>query len=542
MDRKAKNIFWGLVGVGLIYFVLTSFPNTVGSENRSMLVAFEIDEFAQYPYVVRMLKGGEIKEAIRRFIAYQHYSYGFPYYFYSAVMIFPLKLANDLSSTTQVMWVLRQFVSVLPMVAAVIIFTYLFTRFRSWWSAIGSFVFLLSVPAVMRNSLWWHPDSLAIFFVALTFYFLDRDKSQFGRDFIISAVTCGLSVGTKLVGLFFFLTIPTYILWGYFAKKIDLRKVFVLGLQFVGTMFLTIVLSNPMLLTTQGREDIFRIQAERSEDMAVGWDFAMELGPGPWMGVLTEHYASELFLVFALLILGLAVWRGSEKMFNTLVLTWVAPASIYLLFFVATKQPHFFLGLALPLFGALFGAYHADLLPAFSDLRNKDIAIYKRVLSVAAFGLVGVQFVSNVVWDVDFYLAKLDRMENSPPLIFFDAVEEQVLDVLPDDLYLVFFRDDRVYVAENPNWEVKNKWGLIDYPDIEAVDPDVILFSRQRALDYTLPNVIAQAEKGTKLYGSVELYLNALEQEFPSYQFVYEDDFGLAFVRQELYDLYLVGE
>lgn len=542
MERKAKNIFWSLIGISIVYFVLTAFPNSVGSEDRSMLVAFEIDEYAQYPYVIRMLKGGELKEAIRRFIAYQHYSYGFPYYSYSALLIFPLKFINDLSSTTQIMWVLRQFVSVLPMIGSILIFTYLFTRFRSWWTSLGLFVFLFSVPAVMRNSLWWKPESLTIFFVALTFYYLDRDQLEFGRKFILSAVACGLAVGTKLFGLFFFLTIPVYIFWGYFAKKIELKKIFLLSFQFVGTMLLTIILSNPMLLTTQGRADIFRIQAERTEDMAVGWDFELEAGPEPWIEILTENYASGLFWIFAVVVLVLVIWLGSEKLFYTLVLMWIVPYSIYLLYFVVTKQSHFFLGIALPLFGVVFGAYHAGFLPSFSELRNKDINLFQKVLSVAAVGLIGIQFVSNLVWDVDYYLAKLYRVENSPALGFFDLVEQQVLSNVPEDFPLVFFRDDRVYVAENLIWVTENKWGLLDYPDVETIDPDVILLSRQRALDYTLPDVIAQAEQGSKLFSNIDLYLNALDHEFPGYHFVFENDFGLTFIRQELYDLYFVGD
>ena len=81
MSIKQKNIFLILIVFGLVYFVIFWFPNSSGAKDMNMLAVFEPDEFAQYPHVIRMLKWDTSwKESARRFFAYQHYYYGFPFY------------------------------------------------------------------------------------------------------------------------------------------------------------------------------------------------------------------------------------------------------------------------------------------------------------------------------------------------------------------------------------------------------------------------------------------------------------------------------
>ena len=76
---------------------------------------------------------------------------------------------------------------------------------------------LLSIPLVVTNDLWWHPDSLAVLSVVVTLLFLDLDKQRFGRYFFIAAAACGVAIGIKYEGVFFALAIPIYLLWGDYA-------------------------------------------------------------------------------------------------------------------------------------------------------------------------------------------------------------------------------------------------------------------------------------------------------------------------------------
>ena len=80
--------------------------------------------------------------------------------------------------------VLRQMISVLPMIltAGVLIFT--LTHFRRLWASLFTFLFILTIPAVVRaNMHWWHPDALMMLSIALTFFFLGSECVQAGTEF-----------------------------------------------------------------------------------------------------------------------------------------------------------------------------------------------------------------------------------------------------------------------------------------------------------------------------------------------------------------------
>ena len=59
-----------------------------------MLQVFQVDEYAQFPNVMHMLTPGvTLIETLRNFITYLHYFYGYIFYFVSALVILPLRLA-----------------------------------------------------------------------------------------------------------------------------------------------------------------------------------------------------------------------------------------------------------------------------------------------------------------------------------------------------------------------------------------------------------------------------------------------------------------
>ena len=215
-----------------------------------MISLFSPDEHIQYPTALSMLSGGNLKDALHKFILYGDYSYGFPFYGGSALVLLPLKLTNALNSQNVqlAMLLLRQFISVLPMLLAILLMVYTQTKFRSYFTSIITFIFLLSIYTVVENDLWWHADSLAVLFVVFVFFFLDRDELKFGINFRLAAVACGLAAATKVLGLFFFITIPVYILIGIQQKKISWKQALPAAIIFVALLALVIVASDPFPL------------------------------------------------------------------------------------------------------------------------------------------------------------------------------------------------------------------------------------------------------------------------------------------------------
>jgi hypothetical protein len=538
MKTTQSRVFLALLLIGAAYFFLFWPVNTLGARDQTMISVFDPDEFAQYSHPIRMLDqpGITLKQSIYRFIAYQHYYYGYPFYFYSAVAaLLPLKLISGSGNTTYNMLLLRQLVSVLPMIAAVMLLVYLQTKFQSYLRSISLFVFLLTIPAVFQNDTWWHPESLVFLFIVLTFFFLSKDNLSFGKYFYLSAIACGLAVATKLIGLFFLLAIPTYILLAWHQGRINLTNAIRFSVTFVTLMAFTFVVSNPFLLFTSEREAAFKIQARQSESMSDGFVLSYAKGPATWMPLITENYAQPLFLLIGLVALGIGIARKETRLLSLLIAMWAIPFTLYLLFAIAIKPRHFFIPIFLPVFSSLPFLFDAFLPRPFQFVKENMV---KLTLLAVTFIIAAGQLVYNFNFDVEHYLAELNKEKDSQAIQFYEKLDENVFSKIPPDDHLVIFRDVRMYVADLPRWEVKYRWGTQDYAAIQKADADLLVLWKQRLYDYTQEGAVERALDATEFAEAARFYKDALNDTVEGYHLIYQDDFGVAYISTVLYDQY----
>lgn len=358
MDRDQKrNGFWVLL-LGLVCFVALIFPNAQGAQSEQMLLATSLDEPVTYPHVVRMLTPArDFKDLFGRWVIYGDYHYGYPFYFFSALAVLPVRLiyGGQFTNYTAVnLLLLRQLISVLPMLVAMIFWVYEQTRFRSLWQTVGLTIFMFIVPAIVRNHIqWWHPDALSVLAVTLVFVFLRRDDFRFGQYFLLAAAACGVAVGIKLAGVFFILTIPYYLLAGILQKKLTLRQAMGKALLFAGVGLLALVVSNPFLYNAGARQELIRIQTEKTDVLGSGYEDDSpyyQKGPAFWSWTLSTWYGHPLFLAFLGLSLVVGCLGGPNRQLNRLILTYIIPQAVYLLWFVAVKPDHYWLPVMVPLF------------------------------------------------------------------------------------------------------------------------------------------------------------------------------------------------
>lgn len=419
MDRTQKRILWLLIAIGAIYFIAFIFPNSTGAKTYSMISLFSPDEHIQYPTTLFMLSGNGLKDVLHRFILYGDYSYGFPFYGGSALVLLPLKLTNALNNQNVqlAMLLLRQFISVLPMMLAILLMVYTQTKFRSYLTSIVTLIFLLSIFAVVQNDLWWHADSLAVLFVVLVFFFLDRDELKFGINFRLAAVACGLAVATKVLGLFFFATIPVYILIGIQRKSISWKQAVPAAVIFVALMALVVVASDPFLLIQSQREQMLMLVNHMTNTMTQGYTLYYVKTPFTWLWVLAG-LAWPPFLIFIVLVLLLGIWKSSKPVLHILILCWIVPFSFYVLYVVSAQLPHYFLPILIPLFSC--SATIFELKPV-SWLSKKYSGSFLKTwgnklwLAIAVL-IVGYQAVSYLSADISLYRNDLTREQTSPAI------------------------------------------------------------------------------------------------------------------------------
>lgn len=534
MTSTQKQIFTILILISVAYFTLFVFPNNTGAKDTMMVSLFEPDEFAQYPVVLKMLTPGEtFKQTVFNFIAYGHYYYGSPFYFSSALLLLPVKLTESLRTASQLnMLLLRQFISVLPMLGALLLLTYTQTKFNSAAKSIGLFIFLLSVSAVVENNLWWHVDSLAVFFVALTLFFLDRDDGRFGINFALAAAATGLATGTKVIGLFFVLTIPTYLLVGLLSKKLTWRTAILQGAMFVGIMAATIVISNPFLLFAGQRDQMIQTLSRQSGSMSEGWTLAYDVGPASWLNIIKELYGQMIFLTLAFIALALGIWRGQNRTRHLLIATWALPLGLYVLFTIAIKPTHFFLPILLPVYSSLIVLF--EFPPFTSEKSRRPISL---LLGGLALAVIAYQFVVYINKDVELYRDVLTREEREGSLVFYNTLEKDYLPKIQTDEKLTIFRDVRMYFPDNAQWNVRTYWNS-RYSTIEKIKPDIIILWSQRILDYTQQGALESAVDPVAFQDIYTFFVDADHDQIRGYRLVYRDSEGLMFVTNALYEKY----
>ena len=529
--------FWLSILFCVGYFIVFIFPNYAASESIQMLAVFEPDESVPLPYVLKMIEPAPtVKQALINFAFYDYYFYGFPFFAVSALSLLPLLPLGLINDMSLVMVILRQVISVLPMLAAVLLLVYMQTGFKSYKSLV-LLVLSLSVPAVIRNNFWWHPDSLATLLAVLVIYFLNRDNLKFGFDFYLVAVLCGYLAGTKGIGFYFFLTIFVYLLLGYFWKKESLGKLFLNGLGFLLCMGAGYLLANPILVYRGVRNDYFALMQRQSVELYSGYWVLYPKGFLVSLPDLTEYFGHVLFSILALTTCVTGIVKDKKRLLNIIILTWLIPMAV-LVFWVSNFKFQYWIPVALPLFSTMMD-YLPDKISLPRTLRDLSMdkvihALPQIVLSLA----IVFQVTAFVIADVQRYTAFLNRAEGKPALQFYDLALE-VLQPLPDrDIFV--YHDVRMYFPGTHHWETDAAFMPLDYDYIRSRDFDVILIMQQRIYDYLSPS--AQGIDPEKFARSQNFYRDAEAGTIEGYHLVFRDDFGLIFVKDEPYQQYFDGK
>ncbi|MDO9121840.1 MAG: hypothetical protein Q7U31_08645, partial [Anaerolineaceae bacterium] len=367
----------------------------------------DLDELVMYPVIVKMLSDqSNIRMVLYNFINYGAYIYGFPFFGWSAVLLLPVKIIFGQGYIDHLqfnMLLLRQFVNVLPSVLACFLFTYLATHFKKFWASLILFILLLTLPGLTGlNNTFWHPDGINLFFIALVLFYLDRDHLRFGSNFYFAAMAIGLSVATRLFGLFFFLAIAGLLIAGMIMKRIPIHKTFLMGILFILLMAGTIMVANPYLFSPGEPKASLNSFKSQSNSITQGWnepdpDNIYRTGLDAWWPFFTRDYGNGVTLAFLSISALVGALGKSRKAFYGALLAWLVVIGTYLIGFVLVKSPWYILPFLIPLYGAAM-AIPENLDGVFEKLRlNPEIA---RIVKIGIFVLITtlglIQLVQNL--------------------------------------------------------------------------------------------------------------------------------------------------
>jgi len=403
LTRKQKRNTWVLLGLGLLYFGLFIPLNL---RNSGSMQELNLDESIMYPIVIKMLTAGEgLGNSLYRFLVYGDYIYGFPFYGWSAFVLLPVKWfgGEGFAERLQLnMLLVRQLANVLPAVLSCFLFTWLATRFKNLWASLGLNLILLTLPGMIGlNYTFWHPDGVNLFFIALTLFYLDRDRLRFGANFYFAALACGASIATRLFGGFFFLAIAVLLWMGWQRKTLTLRRALLAGFFFILVMAAGIFISNPYMFAPGEIGAALNTFARRQSVLAQG-----VAGPDPegiyrtgldaWWPFMAPTFGSSLTLVF-LAVSTLAGLFGKERRhFTWALFAWLLVIGTYMIATVKVKSPWYLLPFLIPLYCSAFNL--PDLLReklALPPLRGQK-KVWRIAVWILVAGLGAAQLARNI--------------------------------------------------------------------------------------------------------------------------------------------------
>jgi hypothetical protein len=538
-NRAAKT---ALILMSSAYFLAFIPTSLTGAKDLNMLTAFRkeipeygTDEGAIFEQTKRLTTlGGSPIQTIKNMLGnYYNHAYGYLFFLVSALAIFPLRVAEQFFhaevSTTAYMVIVRQ-MSPLFMLIAINLFVYLWTGFKSLGKSVLLFLFLASVPAIFFNNMFWHPDSLATLFVVLTIFCLSRDDLRFGNWFYAAAISCGLATGTKVIGLFFFLSIPVYLLLGLIRESLSFRTLLKHAAMFLLLMALAIVASNPLILLPGTATQYVGTLSGLAGLNAWGWQVEAAKGPASWYSeALRDSFGFWWIYVLVLLVSGVSIVSNPRKrILNIMILTWIAPLSLYMLWSVGYKGAHYFIPVFLPGMSLIGNLFELNIVREGTTIRRGAVL----GLFAASMLLCVTQFVYYVSADLELYTRVHDREIRSASIGFYRQLHDAYIASLEPGRRLTIVREYRIYYPSSANWNDRAS-SHIDYAYINEIQPDLILLTRE-SIDYqsdlTLANRIAPVlrEQWQKDY---EFFRDAKADSLKGFRKVLETDFAVAFVR-----------
>jgi hypothetical protein len=401
-----RKVFVILALIGLVYFLafipFNLLPDIFG---RIFVLG---DERVIYPDVVRVLTPqANFSATVDAVFASWGWPYGYPYLPISASvlvvprLIFGTQFGHHIKLN---IFLLRQFVSVLPMVLALMLAVYLLTRYRSVRASVGMFVFLMLIPGIVKNNYqFWHPDAIILLLILLTIYFLQKDDLRFGRYFYLAAVACGLTTAIKLWGLFFFLAIAGYLIAGLIQHKLTFKNMAISGVLFILAMLATIIITSPPLLSPYVAQLAINSWTGQQEKILLGPERIDPTGYYQttltnWLKYFGQHFMQGYFFFFAFFALGFGSFWGSKKVLNRFLLGWCLPATIFLAYFSAMKSFQYMLPVGIPLYcGAFLFPNITDNPPFSKSLAFLSRPLTRKIIWGITLALFASQLIVNLI-------------------------------------------------------------------------------------------------------------------------------------------------
>jgi hypothetical protein len=152
--------------------------------------------------------------------------------------------------------------------------------------------------------------------------------------------------------------------------------------------------------------------------------------------------------------------------------------------------------------------------------------------------LIAVQFVLFLFQNVQIYSSYLQREQQSPSLAFFNTLWHDYLHDLHSDTSMHVLHEPQVYFPQHEDFSVHMSWEPVTFSYLNDINPHLLLLDKSTVATYTEEGMLEQAVDPQRMIAFIEFYQAVEEENLDDYVLFFQDDYGVAFARQDFYDLY----
>ena len=401
----------------------------------SILEIKSIDEYAFHGSLLRVYEG-LISFDVKKIFSHGFYSYGSTFFIINVLAAFPW--LGETGSSFAI--ITPRLINTLFMAVALYIMTKLVEQFhKNIFEKILALFFVILMPGIWVNAMWFHPDYMMTAFLMASMYMLFRSNKIGDGFYWLSVLFWGISVAVKIQAI----TFAPVLIWSIWImvrnKSGSEHFVKILFASFVTIVVIFIIL-NPYVLHPKGANAWFQFFVSNIDSNASNHGRVGELSLLFKIKNAIEFFYVPMVLFIVMLFLSLIAiyneWNSKQLRLSGMAAAYILPNSLYLLFFVNKAWHHYYL----PIF------IMAPLIFSFGINLLRDRLSLNHIWSRTTFFLLVITQIVNFSPTLRDLVAlrfnggtiSADSINRYEPQIVFESdesdKENEVFELIKDDL------------------------------------------------------------------------------------------------------------
>jgi len=329
--------------------------------NIGFLSLYSIDEYAFHGSLINMYNGLTTLD-IKKLFSFGFYSYGFGFFFLNLLATVPFFATDNIEMTIYIPRVITSIFAV-----GSLWFIYKITReYADKYFSILVVLIVLAMPGFWKNTLWFHPDWMMVFFILLSTYLFTKDNFEYKKYFWWAICALGIAISVKVQAITFLPFLFLYLFYDNFQYK-NIEQItykIKLFLKSFFSLFAIFVITNPYLIHPRGLKAFIAMFIENMKSNATNHGKVGDVSILEKIQNAIDFYYLDTVLFLAVFVLSIIVLfsilkKDHKKSILPLISLYFITNIVYLFLMVNKDWQHYYLAIftLVPLLFIYFNRY-----------------------------------------------------------------------------------------------------------------------------------------------------------------------------------------